>query len=181
MAQDTGVVIEHLHEDVSPDPAQPLAVGQHRGRAPRRLVRRSERPRFHIFSGSRHRHHMASAGQDRRRPPSDRGHAVAGWCLVPVWFGRSALPNHHHGSWSVGCRAGGPESRQIRRRRRAEPDAGYFVPIYGNALELSGGCRGPEPPRLTGLPGMPDCGPRLTWKLCTPWYFRTCYACFLST
>ena len=47
VAQDAGVVVEHLREHVTPEPAQPLAAGQHPGSTPRRLIRRPERPRLH--------------------------------------------------------------------------------------------------------------------------------------
>jgi hypothetical protein len=60
MAQDTGVVIKHLGEDVTPQPAQRLAVPEHGGSAAGGLVDRLERLYPHTSNGIDHMRRGAS-------------------------------------------------------------------------------------------------------------------------
>jgi hypothetical protein len=63
VVQHTRVVVEHLGEDETPEPAQPLTVGEHGGGAASRLVSRLEHPLFHTsMVESEH-----AASQDRSR------------------------------------------------------------------------------------------------------------------
>lgn len=50
--QDAGVVIQQLGEDITPQPAQPLAVFDHGDSAVGSLVSRIERTRLHACNGS---------------------------------------------------------------------------------------------------------------------------------
>jgi hypothetical protein len=52
VAQDTRVVVEHLDEDVPPEPAQPLAILDHGDRSAGRLIDRLERLRRHPWQGN---------------------------------------------------------------------------------------------------------------------------------
>jgi hypothetical protein len=68
VAHHTAVVIEHLNEDIPPEPAQPLTVGQHDDSAARRLVSRLKRPRLHTCNAGVIGHQTRPARPDR--PPT---------------------------------------------------------------------------------------------------------------
>ena len=73
MAQDARVVVKHLGEDIAPEPAQPLAVGEHGDSVAGGLVSRLERLRLHI-----------SNGIDRmRRRASGNAVPARGYCWLP--------------------------------------------------------------------------------------------------
>ena len=76
MAQDAGVVIKHLGEDVPPEPAQPLAVPEHGDSAAGGLVDRLERLHPHTSNGIDHMRRGASGtavpARDCYWPPQDR-------------------------------------------------------------------------------------------------------------
>jgi hypothetical protein len=52
VAQDAGVVVQHLDEDIAPEPAQPLAIFDHGDSADSRLVSRLERPPLRACNGN---------------------------------------------------------------------------------------------------------------------------------
>jgi len=52
MVQDARVVVEHLDEDIAPEPAQPLALLEHGDSAAGGLVSRLKRLRLHVCNGN---------------------------------------------------------------------------------------------------------------------------------
>jgi len=52
VTQDTRVVVKHLDEDITPEPAQPLALLEHPDGAAGGLVNRLKRLHLHISNGS---------------------------------------------------------------------------------------------------------------------------------
>ena len=73
MAQDTRVVVKHLDEYIAPEPAQPLAVGEHGDSVAGGLVNRLERLHLHTSNGSDH----------MRRRPSGNAVPAPGYCWLP--------------------------------------------------------------------------------------------------
>ena len=65
MAQDARVVVKHLGEDIAPEPAQPLAVGEHGDSVAGGLISRLERLRLHISNGIDRMRRRTSGNADR--------------------------------------------------------------------------------------------------------------------